>query len=199
MNADEYGKYVNVTFYDTNKDDEDIDVNQVLFNKILKDMASTFQVQVIIIQFVITILYYCAFLFSIGDPLQPGRLIELYVTHIDECGKVYAQLNSLAKTVLNDENMSEMSLNNTMIVKAIHFTRTYLAQWNSQWYRARVTDIPNEQEVMIFLIDIGRTILISREKLFHMNRTSKALQDIPPQVKEKQTIFFSLNLVSLLL
>lgn len=165
MDTDEYGTYVSVNFYDTNKD-EDINVNQVLFEKILEDIASAFKV-------------------------HPGRLIELYVTHIDECGKVYAQLNSLAKTVLNDANMSEMSMNNTKMVKAINFTKTYLAQWNSQWYRARVTDIPNEQEVMVFLIDVGRTILISRENLFHMNRTSKALQYIPGQAM--QIFLFSID------
>lgn len=122
--------------------------------------------------------------------LQAGQLIELYVTHLDECGKVYAQLNSLAKTIINNENMSKMSTNSAMVGKIL-FTKTYLAQWNSQWYRARVTDIPNEREVTIFLIDVGRTILISRENLFHINRISKALQYIPPQVKGKHHFFSS--------
>lgn len=64
MDTDEYGTYVSVNFYDTNKD-EDINVNQVLFEKILEDIASAFKVHVIIIQFVIPIFYYCALLFSI--------------------------------------------------------------------------------------------------------------------------------------
>lgn len=109
----------------------------------------------------------------------------MYVTHIDEYSKVYAQLNSFAKIVLNGENMSQMSTNNVTIVKAINFTKTYLVKWNSQWYRARVTDIPDEQKVTVFLIDVGRTILIPREHLFQMDGVSKALQCIPPQVQEK--------------
>jgi len=121
----------------------------------------------------------------IGCFSQAGQLIELYVTHIDEFGKVYTQLNSLAKTVLNDKNMLQVSINNAMVVKAINFTKTYLVKWNSQWYRARVTDIPDEQEVLVFLIDVGKTVLISREDLFYMDGISKALQCIPPQVGEK--------------
>ncbi|XP_071572100.1 tudor domain-containing protein 7 [Temnothorax nylanderi] len=157
MDTDEYGSSVHmVTFYDTSKDDEDVDVNQLLFEKILESMAGAFK-------------------------MHAGQVTELSVVHIDECGKIYAQLNSLAKTVLNSENMSQMFTNKTMTVNAINFTKMYLVKWNSQWYRARVTDIPGEQEVTVFLIDIGRTILIPRETLFHMDRVSKALQHIPPQ------------------
>lgn len=123
--------------------------------------------------------------------LQAGKLIELYVTHIDECGKFYANLNSLAKTVLSSENITQTSTSNMMVVKAINFTKTYLVKWNLQWFRAKVTDILNEQEVTVLLIDVGRTILIPRENLFYMDRVSKALQHIPPQVIEK-TIFFNL-------
>lgn len=57
MDADEYGSYATVTFYDTSKD-EDVDINQVLFDKILEDIASEFKMHVIVIQFVTTF-YYC--------------------------------------------------------------------------------------------------------------------------------------------
>jgi len=57
MDVDEYGSYVTVTFYDTSKEDEDVDINQVLFDKILEDIASGFKMHVIIIQFVT--FYYC--------------------------------------------------------------------------------------------------------------------------------------------
>lgn len=77
--------------------------------------------------------------------------------------------------------MFQFATNNTT-VNAVNFTKTYLVEWNSQWYRARVTDIPAEQEVAVFLIDIGKTVLIPRENLFHMDKTSKAVQCIPPQV-----------------
>lgn len=118
----------------------------------------------------------------------------MYVTHIDEYGKFYAQLNSLAKIVLSSENISQTStVNNVMIVKAINFTKTYLVKWNLQWFRAKVTDILDEQEITVLLIDVGRIISIPRENLFYMDRVSKALQYIPPQVIEKQ-IFFSSNL-----
>lgn len=122
----------------------------------------------------------------IGCLLQTGQLFELYVTHMDEDGKIYAQLNTLAKTILNSENISQTFTNNLInTVRAINFTKMYLVKWDSQWYRARVTDIPDEQEVLVFLIDVGRTVSISRGDLFHMDKLSKALQCIPPQVKEK--------------
>lgn len=158
MDNDEYGSYVTVTFYDTSKGDEDVDVNQTLVDKILENMA-------------------------VALKTHEGQLLELHVTHIDESGKVYTQLNSLARTVLNNENMLQMSANNST-VKAINFTKTYFAKWNSKWYRARVTDIPAEHEVMVFLIDVGKTVLIPREDLFHMDRVSKALQCIPPQAMQ---------------
>ncbi|XP_018370811.1 PREDICTED: tudor domain-containing protein 7 [Trachymyrmex cornetzi] len=158
MDSDEYGSYVTVTFYDTNKGDEDIDMNQILIDKILEVMAVTFKMRV-------------------------GQLIELNVTHIDEYGKVYTQLNSFTKNILSNENMFQFATNNTT-VNAINFTKTYLVEWNSQWYRARVTDIPAEQEVVVFLIDVGKIVLIPRANLFHIDRTSKALQYIPPQAMQ---------------
>ncbi|XP_011630819.1 tudor domain-containing protein 7 [Pogonomyrmex barbatus] len=154
VETDEYGEYSIVTFYDTSHDDKDIDVNQVIFNKILDDMAVAFK-------------------------LHAGKLIELYVTHIDKHGKIYAQLNSFIRTVLNSENISPLSTNDT--VKAINFTKTYLVKYGSQWYRAKVIDIPDDRKVLVFLIDIGQIILIPREYLFHMDSVSKALQYIPPQ------------------
>jgi len=48
MDSDEYGSYVSVTFYDTSKGDEDVDVNQILIDKILEDMAIAFKLHVII-------------------------------------------------------------------------------------------------------------------------------------------------------
>ncbi|XP_011061556.1 PREDICTED: tudor domain-containing protein 7-like isoform X1 [Acromyrmex echinatior] len=158
MDSDEYGSYVTVTFYDTSKGDEDIDVNQILIDKILEVMAVTFKMRV-------------------------GQLIELNVTHIDEYGKVYTQLNSFTKNILSNENMFQFATNNIK-VNAINFTKTYLAEWNSQWYRARVTDIPAEQEVMVFLIDVGKIVLIPRANLFHIDKTSKTLQCIPPQAMQ---------------
>lgn len=49
MDSDEYGSYVMVTFYDTNKGDEDVDINQALMDKILEDMIAAFQIHVIIL------------------------------------------------------------------------------------------------------------------------------------------------------
>ncbi|XP_036140516.1 tudor domain-containing protein 7 isoform X2 [Monomorium pharaonis] len=154
--ADEYGSYVTVTFYDTSKDDEDVDMNQILIDKILENMANACK-------------------------MRPGQLTELYVTHIDEYGKIFAQLNSFTKIILNS---MQMSATNATLVKAIAFTKTYLVKWNSQWYRARVTDIPNEQKVAVFLIDVGRKILVSRDQLFQMDRVSNVLQCIPPQAMQ---------------
>ncbi|XP_039306153.1 tudor domain-containing protein 7 isoform X3 [Solenopsis invicta] len=154
--ADEYGSYVTVTFYDTSKD-EDIDINQVLANKILENFAVAFK-------------------------MRRGQLTELYVTHVDEQGKVYAQINSFAKTVLNGANMST---NNATRVEGITFTKTYLAKWNSQWYRARAIDIFEQQgEVALLLIDIGRTVRISRNNLFDIDKASQILQCIPQQAMQ---------------
>lgn len=126
--------------------------------------------------------------------MQTGQLVELYITHIDDSGKIYAQLNTLAKTILNSENTLQTFTNNMKnTVRAINFTKTYLVKWDSQWHRARVTDIPDEQEVMVFLIDVGRTVLISRRDIFHMDKLSNALQCIPPQVKEKFFVEFKFN------
>lgn len=63
MDADEYGSYVTVTFYDTSKEDEDVDVNQVLFDKILEDINSASKIRVIVIQFVIMIFCLLRFFF----------------------------------------------------------------------------------------------------------------------------------------
>ncbi|XP_039303935.1 tudor domain-containing protein 7 isoform X2 [Solenopsis invicta] len=155
-NADEYGSYVTVTFYDTSTH-EDININQILADKILEN-------------------------FNVAIKMRPGQLIELYATHIDEQGKVYAQLNLVAKTILNSENIST---NNATVVEGITFTKTYLAKWNSQWYRARAIDIFEQQgEVALFLIDVGRTVRISRNNLFNMDKASQILQYIPQQAMQ---------------
>lgn len=46
MDADEYSTYASVTFYDTSKE-EDVNVNQVLLDKILQEMAVAFKIHVI--------------------------------------------------------------------------------------------------------------------------------------------------------
>lgn len=121
---------------------------------------------------------------------QAGKLIKLYVTHIDKHGMVYAQLDTLARNLLNDEIMAQAFANNmTNSSKGLNFTKMYLVKWNSQLYRARVTDIPND-EVTVFLIDVGKTVTTSRKNLFPIENFSKTLQCIPPQVKQKFFFFF---------
>jgi len=115
--------------------------------------------------------------------LQVGQLIELYVTHMDENGKVFAQLNCFGRDCL----MSHMSVNNTMyssVTDQISFTTMYLVKCDSQLYRARVIDIPDQNKVTIFLVDIGRTITIWKHDLLHIDAISMVLQCIPPQVKK---------------
>lgn len=157
-NADEYGSYTTVTFYDTNKEGNRVNVNQILCDKILRDI-------------------------TIASKIQTGQLIGLYITHIDEDGKVYAQLNSFMRSVVNSEALSQIPVSNPTTSSAretINFTKTYLAKSDSQWYRARVKDMPNKTEVTVSLIDIGRTVTISITDLFHMNETN-ALQHVPAQ------------------
>lgn len=104
--------------------------------------------------------------------------------HIDESGKIYAQLNSFMRSLVNSEALSQIFVNNSMRSlekEIIYFTKVYFAKWDSQWYRARVKDMPDKDEVTVFLFDIGKTVTILRRDLF-MNETN-ALHYIPPQVK----------------
>ncbi|XP_070158766.1 tudor domain-containing protein 7 [Polyergus mexicanus] len=164
-NADEYGSYTTVIFYDTRTDKEGrhVDVNQILFNKILRDIDTT-------------------------SKIQTNQLIELYIIHIDEYGKIYAQLNSFMRSLVNSEALSQIFVNNmttSLASEAIHFTKVYFAKWDSQWYRARVKDMPNEDEVTVFLFDIGKTVTMSRRDLFHTSeKVSNALHYIPPQAMQ---------------
>ncbi|KAH0955716.1 hypothetical protein HN011_002636 [Eciton burchellii] len=154
---DKYGSCATVTFYDTSGDD-DIDINKVLFNKILNGIMDASIVHV-------------------------GQLIELYVTHIDKNGKVFAQLNCFGRDLL----MSHMSVNNTIyssVTDQISFTTMYLVKYDSQLYRARVIDIPDQKKVTTFLVDIGRTITIWKYDLLHINAISMVLQCIPPQATQ---------------
>lgn len=50
-NSDEYGSYTTVTFYDTSKEESDVNVNEIVFEKILDYIIASSRVQVII-QFV---------------------------------------------------------------------------------------------------------------------------------------------------
>lgn len=165
-NADEYGSYTMVTFYDTRTDKEGrhVDVNQILFDKILRDIDTT-------------------------SKIQTNQLIELYITHIDEYGKVYAQLNSFMRSLVNSEALSQIFVNNmttSLAREAIHLTKVYFAKWDSQWYRARVKNMPNNKdEVTVFLFDIGKTVTISRRDLFYTSeKVSNALHCIPPQAMQ---------------
>jgi hypothetical protein len=58
-NTDEYGSYTTVTFYDTSKEDADVNVNQILFDKILDHIIASSKVQVIICDFVFCLILYC--------------------------------------------------------------------------------------------------------------------------------------------
>lgn len=87
------------------------------------------------------------------------------------------------RNLVNSEALSQILINNTLTSseeETIHFTKVYFAKWDSQWYRARVKDIPDEDKVTVFLFDIGKTVTISRKDLF-VNETN-ALHYIPPQV-----------------
>lgn len=109
---------------------------------------------------------------------------------MDKHGKVYTQLNSVSRTcllnLLNNEFMSQIPANvlTSSAVRAIDFTKMYIVRLDLQWYRARVTDVQNDRLVTVFLIDVGRTVTALRANLLHMDKISKALQSIPPQVSE---------------
>lgn len=193
-NADEYGSYTTVTFYDTNKEKESIhvNVNQILFDKILRDIAAASKIQVIMktsicitFRLNLTVFFLDFYIYKLTIfTLQTNQLIELYITHIDEYGKVYAQLNSFMRNLVNSETLSqilESNMTTSLAKEPIQFTKVYFAKLNSQWYRARVKDIPKD-EVTVFLFDIGKTVTISRKALFHTSE-SNALNCIPPQVK----------------
>lgn len=198
-NADEYGSYTMVTFYDTRTDKEGrhVDVNQILFDKILRDIDTTSKIQVIVkisiyitFRLSFTVLFLVFYIYTLTIlTLQTNQLIELHITHIDEYGKIYAQLNSFMRSLVNSEALSQIFVNNmttSLARETIHFTKVYFAKWDSQWYRARVKNItkPNEEEVTVFLFDIGKTVTISRRDLFYMSeKVSNALHCIPPQVK----------------
>lgn len=104
-------------------------------------------------------------------------------------GDVYAQLNSLAQTcllnLLNGETMSRVSITvmKNALVKKISFTEMYLVQLDSQWYRARVTNTHDDFTVNVFLIDVGKTVTTLSGNLLHLNKISKYLENIPPQVR----------------
>ncbi|XP_020295930.1 tudor domain-containing protein 7 isoform X2 [Pseudomyrmex gracilis] len=144
--------YATVTFYDTSDDTVDININELIFDKLLNDI-------------------------DVASKIHPGKLIELYVTHLYEDGKIFAQLNTLAKILL-DEAISQISKSDAF-VKTISFTKTYLVKWCQKWHRVRVIDIPNNDDVKIFFIDHGQVIITSKQCL--LNRSSKALERIPPQ------------------
>ncbi|EZA47760.1 tudor domain-containing protein 7A [Ooceraea biroi] len=157
-NVDKYGSYARVTFYDTSGDD-DVDINQVLFEKIIDGLID-------------------------ASAMQPGRLVEMYVTHIDENGKIYAQLNSAGRNCL----MSHMPVDDSMcpsVTGQINFTKMYFVKCDSQLYRARaVQTVPDRNKVTVFLMDIGRTITISRQDLLQTDMASMGLQCIPPQATQ---------------
>ncbi|KAL0103402.1 hypothetical protein PUN28_017578 [Cardiocondyla obscurior] len=156
--SDENGVYYIVTFYDTSKENEDVDINEVLFKKITHDMADALKI-------------------------HKGKSMQLYITHIDDCGNIFAQVNSFAKTILSSE-MSQMSLNSGIKVTNINFTKTYLVEYNSQWFRVKVIDIHNDHEITVSLIDVGRNIVIPRKNLFHINKLSMALRYLPAQAMQ---------------
>ncbi|XP_029161263.1 tudor domain-containing protein 7 [Nylanderia fulva] len=157
--VDEYGSYTTVTFYDISKEEQNANVNQILIDKILKDI-------------------------TIASNLQVGQLIELYVTHIDEDGRVYAQLNSFVRNLVSSEALLQILESNTTTSSAreITFTKTYFAKWDLQLYRARVTNI-TDNKIIVALLDVGKIVTISKNDLFSMDEMS-VLHYIPPQAKQ---------------
>lgn len=86
---------------------------------------------------------------------------------------------------MSSETLSQILASNTTISLAremITFTKTYFAKWDSQWYRARVTNISDSNKVTVSLLDVGKIITISKKDLFYMEEAN-ALHYIPPQVK----------------
>lgn len=72
-NADEYGSYTRVTFYDVSKEGKYIDVNQILSDKILKDISIASKIQVIV-KNCITIILFLYILYINYSPIVDGTV-----------------------------------------------------------------------------------------------------------------------------
>ncbi|KAI4492107.1 hypothetical protein M0802_010115 [Mischocyttarus mexicanus] len=158
---DKDGPYATVEFYDTSGQ-EDVNLNKVLYNQILKDIITPPQI-------------------------KPGQVTEVFVPHVEKNGDVYVQMRTegmkyLVRLInrLTQTGLTEDILENST-VKVIDRTKKYLVSVNGNWYRGEVTNIYQNGQVKIFLIDFGTTVVTSKTNLLHLEYVYDLLTKFPAQ------------------
>lgn len=119
---------------------------------------------------------------------------EVFVSHVTDHGDVYLHVksdsmqylvnlvNKLIQTGLTEEAVqrSEAKEIDTGIV---YFVRCFE---DGNWYRGVVTSVDANDKVKVFLIDMGKTIIVEKRRhLLILDQLSKVLAKYPHQVCRK--------------
>ncbi|KAK2584964.1 hypothetical protein KPH14_002552 [Odynerus spinipes] len=160
--VDKDGPYATVEFYDTSGPD-DVNLNKVLYKKILHNIIALPQLNI------------------------AGQVTEAFVSHVEKNGDVYVQIQTEGMKYLvhliNRFTTSGLTADilKYSIVTAVDRTKKYFVSVDGNWYRGEITDIYSNDQVKIFLIDFGNTVLASKANLLHLEKLSDVLTKYPAQ------------------
>ena len=120
---------------------------------------------------------------------QEGQVSEVLISHIEQNGDVYVQvqsesikllvnlLNRLVCTGLNTEDLENC------IVTTVDPSKTYFVSVNNNWYRGKIVNDSLHNQLRAFLIDFGKTVTITKSNLLSLETLSQVLANYPAQVK----------------
>lgn len=121
---------------------------------------------------------------------QEGQVSEVYVSHVTETGDVYLHvksesmrhlinlMNKLIQSGLTKEDVQRSE------PKSISTDKVYLARCfeDGNWYRGVVTSVEPNNKIKVFLIDMGKTIVIDKKShLLVLDQLSEVLTKYPHQ------------------
>ncbi|XP_063992959.1 tudor domain-containing protein 7-like isoform X2 [Diachasmimorpha longicaudata] len=117
-----------------------------------------------------------------------GRLLEVFVSHVQQNGDVYLQVNNDGMTILTSMLNSlvehlledEVIVNSAVIKGKFHPDEVYLAQTpNGNWVRVQVS--PTAHPNTMRCIDSGELVAVDLGKVLRLKDLSKSLARFPPQ------------------
>lgn len=117
-----------------------------------------------------------------------GQVCEVFISHVEQDGDVYIQvqsesmkllvslLNRLICTGLNTEDLENC------IVTSVDPNKTYFVSFNNNWYRGKIVENRFSNQLKVFLIDFGKTVITTKSNLLSLERLSEILAKFPAQV-----------------
>ncbi|KAK0094207.1 hypothetical protein PV326_011554 [Microctonus aethiopoides] len=161
---------LNVTFYDTSGVD-DVNINDLILQKFLSTSETL-------------------------GLTNEGRVIEVYLSHIELNGDIYVQMeleglkiiatliNRLISPSLHVELLKEAAVHDNIDMNEVYLVKCP----DGNWLRSKVLEYTSGRKLKMLLIDFGGTVIVDNTQLLRLQPLSPVLEKYPPQAHNVQLI-----------